>query len=159
MLFILLISSLLTVLERKVLSICHRRIGPSYNGWYGLMQIISDGIKLIIYNNINKNIFNIKFILKRLKDLFIIINNIITMYILRRFGPTKIINGFISIYILVLPLGILLFINVLQLVFVELLKILMKILIVNILGISLYNIYDTYNMLINVFEELLEMLL
>ena len=58
------ISSLLTVLERKVLSICHRRIGPSYNGWYGLMQIIADGIKLIykdinilgLIRSINKNI-------------------------------------------------------------------------------------------------------
>ena len=62
--YVLLISSLLTVLERKVLSICHRRIGPSYNGWYGLMQIIADGIKLIykdinilgLLRSINKNI-------------------------------------------------------------------------------------------------------
>ena len=50
--------------KRKVLSICHRRIGPSYNGWYGLMQIIADGIKLIykdinilgLIRSINKNI-------------------------------------------------------------------------------------------------------
>ena len=54
---------MLTVLERKVLSICHRRLGPTFNGWYGLMQIIADGLKLIykdinilgLYRSINNN--------------------------------------------------------------------------------------------------------
>jgi len=47
MVFILGISSLLTVLERKGLASCQRRIGPSYHGWFGLLQIVADGIKLI----------------------------------------------------------------------------------------------------------------
>merc|ERR1712137_1124501 len=47
MVFILAISSLLTVLERKGLASFQRRIGPSYHGWFGLLQIVADGIKLV----------------------------------------------------------------------------------------------------------------
>ena len=58
MLIVLSLSSLLTVLERKGLASSQRRLGPSYNGWFGLIQIVQDGIKLIYkdynrYNNIN----------------------------------------------------------------------------------------------------------
>lgn len=58
MLIVLSLSSLLTVLERKGLASSQRRLGPSYNGWFGLVQIVMDGIKLVFkdynrYNNIN----------------------------------------------------------------------------------------------------------
>jgi NADH:ubiquinone oxidoreductase subunit H len=58
LLIVLSISSLLTVLERKVLGSSQRRLGPNYNGWFGLIQIVMDGIKLvykdyILYNNRN----------------------------------------------------------------------------------------------------------
>lgn len=47
MLIVLSLASLLTVLERKGLAASQRRIGPSYNGWFGLVQIAQDGIKLV----------------------------------------------------------------------------------------------------------------
>ena len=59
MLIVLSLSSLLTVLERKGLASSQRRIGPSYNGWYGLVQIAQDGIKLVYKDyNLNNNINN-----------------------------------------------------------------------------------------------------
>ncbi len=48
MLIVLSISSLLTVIERKGLASSQRRLGPSINGWFGLIQIVQDGIKLIL---------------------------------------------------------------------------------------------------------------
>jgi NADH:ubiquinone oxidoreductase subunit H len=54
MLIVLSLSSLLTVLERKGLAASQRRIGPTYNGWYGLLQIVQDGAKLV-YKDYNKN--------------------------------------------------------------------------------------------------------
>jgi len=47
LLLVLAISSLLTVLERKGLAASQRRLGPSQHGWFGLLQIVADGIKLI----------------------------------------------------------------------------------------------------------------
>ncbi len=47
MLIVLSLSSLLTVIERKGLASSQRRLGPSYNGWFGLIQIVQDGIKFI----------------------------------------------------------------------------------------------------------------
>lgn len=69
MVFILAIASLLTVLERKALASCQRRLGPSYHGWFGLLQIVGDGIKLIFKDSsllglfrssvtVNNNTFN-----------------------------------------------------------------------------------------------------
>ncbi len=57
MLIVLSLSSLLTVLERKGLASSQRRLGPSYNGWFGLVQIVMDGIKLVYkdYNRYNNN--------------------------------------------------------------------------------------------------------
>lgn len=68
MLIVLSISSLLTVLERKGLASSQRRLGPSYNGWFGLLQIVQDGIKLVFkdynkYNNINNKYIMISCIL------------------------------------------------------------------------------------------------
>ena len=47
LLLVLAISSLLTVLERKGLAASQRRLGPSQHGWFGFLQIVADGIKLI----------------------------------------------------------------------------------------------------------------
>ena len=47
LLWLLLLSSLLTVIERKGLAAIHRRKGPSYLGYFGLLQIAADGVKLI----------------------------------------------------------------------------------------------------------------
>ena len=68
MLIVLSLSSLLTVLERKGLASSQRRIGPSYNGWFGLLQIVMDGIKLVFkdynkYNNINNKYIMISCVL------------------------------------------------------------------------------------------------
>lgn len=54
LLFVLLFTSLLTVLERKGLAASQRRLGPSYHGWFGLLQIVADGIKLILKENSQK---------------------------------------------------------------------------------------------------------
>lgn len=47
LLWILALASLLTVVERKGLASSQRRLGPSYHGWFGLLQIVADGLKLI----------------------------------------------------------------------------------------------------------------
>jgi ubiquinol-cytochrome c reductase cytochrome b subunit len=47
LLLILLVASLMTVIERKVLGSCQRRMGPSYAGWAGLVQVVGDGMKLV----------------------------------------------------------------------------------------------------------------
>ena len=47
LLWLLLLSSLFTVVERKVLASTHRRKGPSYLGYSGLIQLVADGVKLL----------------------------------------------------------------------------------------------------------------
>nr|ALQ28777.1 NADH dehydrogenase subunit 1 [Euglena gracilis var. bacillaris] len=88
MLIVLSLSSLLTVLERKGLASSQRRIGPSYNGWFGLVQIVQDGIKLIYkdynrYNNINNKYIMISCILNFIYSylLFIFIYIDLILYI------------------------------------------------------------------------------
>ncbi len=46
LLFALVLASLMTPLERKVLGSGQRRSGPSYCGWWGLVQLVADGVKL-----------------------------------------------------------------------------------------------------------------
>jgi NADH:ubiquinone oxidoreductase subunit H len=88
MLIVLSISSLLTVLERKGLASSQRRIGPNYYGWYGLIQILLDGIKLIFkfyhFNFINFNIIIcciLNFIFSYLLIIFIFIDFFLYFYI------------------------------------------------------------------------------
>jgi NADH:ubiquinone oxidoreductase subunit H len=48
MLLITLVIASLTVIERKVLAIVQRRIGPFYVGYRGRLQYIADALKLFI---------------------------------------------------------------------------------------------------------------
>ena len=41
------LASLITVMERKQLACTQRRVGPSVTGWWGLLQVVADGAKLI----------------------------------------------------------------------------------------------------------------
>ena len=45
---VLVITSLITVVERKLLAITQRRYGPDVNGYVGMAQILADGLKLIL---------------------------------------------------------------------------------------------------------------
>ena len=40
--------AMLTLIERKVIGSCQRRLGPEKSGLYGLLHPISDGVKLAI---------------------------------------------------------------------------------------------------------------
>lgn len=56
------IAGFLTYIERKVLGIMQRRLGPMYVGPYGILQILADGIKLfckedIVPANANRFLF------------------------------------------------------------------------------------------------------
>ena len=51
-----------TLMERKLLSLIQRRVGPNYIGYRGRLQFIADALKLIfkqiiIINKINKLLF------------------------------------------------------------------------------------------------------
>ena len=48
MLLITLVIASLTVIERKVLAIVQRRVGPFYVGYRGRLQYIADALKLFI---------------------------------------------------------------------------------------------------------------
>jgi len=48
MLFITLVIASLTLLERKVLSLMQRRVGPHFVGYRGRLQCIADALRLFI---------------------------------------------------------------------------------------------------------------
>jgi NADH:ubiquinone oxidoreductase subunit H len=48
MLFVTLIIASLTLIERKILSLVQRRVGPFFVGYKGRLQYISDALKLFI---------------------------------------------------------------------------------------------------------------
>lgn len=104
MLIVLSLSSLLTVLERKGLASSQRRIGPSYNGWYGLIQIVQDGIKLIYKDYYKNNNINNKYIA------ITCIMNFIYSYLLFLFIYIDLIL-YLNISFLVLMILIILMIN------------------------------------------------
>ena len=61
-LMLTLIIATITLMERKVLSLVQRRVGPNYIGYKGRLQFLADALKLlvkhiIIINKINKFIF------------------------------------------------------------------------------------------------------
>lgn len=57
-----LIIATITLIERKIMSLVQRRVGPNYVGYKGRLQFIADAVKLltkhiIIINNVNKLLF------------------------------------------------------------------------------------------------------
>jgi NADH-quinone oxidoreductase subunit H len=48
MLIVTMIIAALTLIERKVLSLIQRRVGPHYVGYRGRLQYIADALKLFI---------------------------------------------------------------------------------------------------------------
>ena len=48
MLFVTLIIASLTLIERKILSLVQRRVGPFFVGYKGRLQYIADALKLFI---------------------------------------------------------------------------------------------------------------
>ena len=48
MLIVTMIIASLTLIERKVLSLLQRRVGPHYVGYRGRLQYIADALKLFI---------------------------------------------------------------------------------------------------------------
>ncbi len=61
-LFLTLIIATITLMERKILSLVQRRVGPNYIGYRGRLQFIADAVKLlvkhiVIINKVNKLLF------------------------------------------------------------------------------------------------------
>jgi len=48
MLFLTMVVASLTLIERKVLSLIQRRVGPNYVGYRGRLQYIADALKLFL---------------------------------------------------------------------------------------------------------------
>ena len=63
-LFLLLtiIIAIITLIERKILALVQRRVGPNYIGYKGRLQFIADALKLLmkhiyIVNKLNRALF------------------------------------------------------------------------------------------------------
>lgn len=61
-LLLTLIIATITLIERKVMSLVQRRVGPNYVGYKGRLQFVADAVKLLtkhilIVNNVNKFLF------------------------------------------------------------------------------------------------------
>ena len=61
-LLLTLIIATITLMERKILSLVQRRVGPNYIGYRGRLQFIADALKLlvkhiVIVNKVNKLLF------------------------------------------------------------------------------------------------------
>ena len=48
LLFLTLIIATITLIERKVLALVQRRVGPNYIGYKGRFQFIADALKLLL---------------------------------------------------------------------------------------------------------------
>jgi NADH-quinone oxidoreductase subunit H len=56
------IIATITLMERKILALVQRRVGPNYIGYKGRLQFIADALKLlvkhiVIVNKVNKLLF------------------------------------------------------------------------------------------------------
>ena len=61
-LLLTLIIATITLMERKILSLVQRRVGPNYIGYRGRLQFIADALKLlvkhiVVINKVNKFLF------------------------------------------------------------------------------------------------------
>lgn len=61
-LLLTMIIASITLMERKILSLVQRRVGPNYVGYRGRLQFIADALKLlvkhiVIINKVNKILF------------------------------------------------------------------------------------------------------
>lgn len=61
-LLLTLVIATITLMERKILSLVQRRVGPNYIGYRGRLQFIADAVKLlvkhiVIINKVNKLLF------------------------------------------------------------------------------------------------------
>lgn len=61
-LLLTLIIATITLMERKILSLVQRRVGPNYIGYRGRLQFIADAVKLlvkhiVVINHVNKVLF------------------------------------------------------------------------------------------------------
>ena len=61
---LLLSLALMTLVERKVMGVIQRRLGPNKVGYYGILQPIGDGLKLVLKENVvpshsNRSIYKI----------------------------------------------------------------------------------------------------
>lgn len=61
-LLLTLVIATITLMERKILSLVQRRVGPNYVGYRGRLQFIADAVKLLvkhilIVNKVNKFLF------------------------------------------------------------------------------------------------------
>jgi NADH:ubiquinone oxidoreductase subunit H len=61
-LILTIIIAVITLIERKVLALVQRRVGPNYIGYKGRIQFIADALKLLmkhiyIVNKLNKLLF------------------------------------------------------------------------------------------------------
>ena len=61
-LILTIIIAVITLIERKVLSLVQRRVGPNYIGYKGRLQFIADALKLlmkhiVILTRLNKFLF------------------------------------------------------------------------------------------------------
>jgi NADH:ubiquinone oxidoreductase subunit H len=61
-LILTIIIAIITLIERKILALVQRRVGPNYIGYKGRFQFIADALKLLmkhinILNKLNKFLF------------------------------------------------------------------------------------------------------
>ena len=61
-LILTIIVAIITLIERKILSLIQRRVGPNYIGYKGRLQFIADALKLlmkhiVILTRLNKFLF------------------------------------------------------------------------------------------------------
>lgn len=61
-LILTIIIAVITLIERKVLSLIQRRVGPNYIGYKGRLQFIADALKLllkhiVVLTRLNKFLF------------------------------------------------------------------------------------------------------